>query len=551
MNEAGVREEVKRWLGRVPLTAELAQRLRPVRGVPDWHYRVEALAAALPDWIAAAETARRRASPQPPRRMLVLGYLHWWLDYAAALGVLLAGLGHQVDLAFLPYRRWNHDVSAFDVRRQRAYLRSALAPLRRLVGVVDLAAGWPAPLPAGVDQAVERLSRVDVQYTGLRERIHLEESTPDRALLGLRLARNRAAAGAILGRLGRARYDVALIPNGSVLEFAAAYQAVRSAGVTAITYEFGEQRQRMWLAQNAEVMRLDTSALWQARGGLPLTETEMESLRLLYQARRGGRLWANFGRTWQAGQSDGADAVRRKLGIDPGKPVALLCTNVVGDSLALGRQIFTDGMADWLMKTVRLFAGRPQAQLVVRVHPAEKILVGDPSVDIVREAVPVLPEHVIVVPPESDINTYDLVEVADIGLAYTTTVGMEMAMAGIPVIVAGRAHYRGKGFTIDPETLDEYQAALTRLLEAGAGRRPSPDQVELAQRYAYRFFFEFPFDFPWHLVTFWDDVAERPPGWVLRPEIRERYDSTLAALLGEPIDWSRRGVEARAEAHGR
>ena len=30
--------------------------------------------------------------------------------------------------------------------------------------------------------------------------------------------------------------------------------------------------------------------------------------------------------------------------------------------------------------------------------------------------------------------------------------GMEMAMAGLPVIVAGKTHYAGKGFTIDSPT---------------------------------------------------------------------------------------------------
>ena len=47
---------------------------------------------------------------------------------------------------------------------------------------------------------------------------------------------------------------------------------------------------------------------------------------------------------------------------------------------------------------------------------------------------------------------HDLVETAGLGLVYTTTVGLEMAMSGVPVIVIGQTHYRGKGFSLDPDS---------------------------------------------------------------------------------------------------
>ena len=540
MTDSPTRAAAKRLLGSIPLTAEVAQRLRPGGGLPIKGYSVDRLECSIPGWVEAVQKARRRPPASARRRVLVIGYLRWWLEYASALGLLLSGLGHEVDLAFLPFQRWSEDTLAFDVRRQRAYLRKVLQPLGPLVGIVDLDGAGGSTLPPDLDGAIHHLSRIDVQYTGLRERINFDGDTPDAQLLGLRLQRNRKAAQAALRLMRSGAYDVVLIPNGSILEFGAVYQAARSAGVRTVTYEFGEQRERMWIAQDDQVMRLDTAALWAARGGQPLMASEIQSLQELYRARRGGTLWANFSRLWQPGEVQGPQTVRQRLGLDPHRTVVLLCTNVVGDSLALGRQIFTEGMAGWLRQTVSHFADRPEAQLVVRVHPAEKILVGDPSVDIVHEALPDLPRHVIVVPPESEINTYDLMEVADVGLAYTTTVGMEMAMAGIPVVVSGRAHYRGKGFTYDPSTLDEYLTVIDGLLASNTGRRLSAQQVELAQRYAYLFFFEYPFVFPWHLVHFWDDIAARPLQWVLEPANTLRYGRALAALLGEEIDWGRR-----------
>ena len=62
-------------------------------------------------------------------------------------------------------------------------------------------------------------------------------------------------------------------------------------------------------------------------------------------------------------------------------------------------------------------------------------------------------------------NTYDLMDMADLGLVYTTTVGLEMAMRGIPVVVAGKTHYRNRGFTQDPHTWVEYFKTLNKNLE--------------------------------------------------------------------------------------
>ena len=215
----------------------------------------------------------------------------------------------------------------------------------------------------------------------------------------------------------------------------------------------------------------------------------------------------------------------------------------MGDSLALNRQIFTDGMSDWLEHTVKYFAERSDAQLVVRVHPGELLGAGHPSIEIVRGSLPEMPEHVIVVPPESEINTYDLIELAHLGLVYTTTTGLEMALSGVPVITAGQTHYRSKGFTDDPLSLEEYLNLIGSRLGEPLGRRLEENQVNLAWRYAHRFFFEYPFRFPWHLLQFWDDIASHPLEEVIQSTGVKPFLETLSAFTGEPIDWLKHGSE--------
>jgi capsule polysaccharide export protein KpsC/LpsZ len=202
-------------------------------------------------------------------------------------------------------------------------------------------------------------------------------------------------------------------------------------------------------------------------------------------------------------------------------------------------------MADWLAQVVRHLAQSPAVQLIIRVHPGELLGAGHPSIEIVQAELPQLPPHVIVVPPESKVNTYDLIGLAQVGMVYTSTVGLEMAMSGLPVIVAGQTHYRGKGFTVDPSTLPAFFAAVDSILHTPRERAVVKAQVELAQRYAYRYFFEYPFRFPWHLLTLWEDLAARPFEEVVRDEGLNPYRRTLDALTGQPIDWGSAGNDLR------
>ena len=156
---------------------------------------------------------------------------------------------------------------------------------------------------------------------------------------------------------------------------------------------------------------------------------------------------------------------------------------------------------------------------------------------VVREALPEIPEHIHIIAATDKINTYDLIEIADLGLAYTTTVGMETAMNGIPVICCGHTHYRGRGFTIDPNTWDEYFVALEQVLSDLPAHRLNEEQTAKAWNYAYRFFFEYPRPFPWRLMNFWDDLEVWPVGKVLSEEGISQFGDTFKFLVGEPFTW--------------
>lgn len=520
---------IKRVLGELPLAAELDWALRG-RRAPGDGFKLEELRAALPEW--SRQAAQSPLRDRPGRKVLVFSTLHYWISHTALLSLTLAGLGHDVTLAYLPYSTWKKPVTKYDLRKREAYVRDVFKPTSALIGLESFSTN-KAELPAQLADAIEHVSVMDTQYT-----LQIEDVDKSSDLFQLRLERNRVAAAAALEWMQTEKPDVLILPNGLILEFGAIHHVARYLDIPVVSYEFGEQRDRIWLSHNSPVMLQETDALWRAKKNEPFSDAQRTKVKDLFATRQAAGLFQNFYRRWQNLPAEGGAQVRAKLGLDQ-RPVVLLAANVIGDSLTLGRAAFTGDMSNWLKRTLATFASRTDVQFVLRVHPGERNLDGPSVADLVRRDLPELPSHMRVVAAEDSVNTYDLVEIADLGLVYTTTVGLEMAMSGLPVIVAGRTHYRGKGFTKDPSSWDEFFAMLDQALADLPAAKLTPQQIDTAWHYAYRFFFDYPQPFPWHLLHFWNDVESTPLSQLFTQHGQELYQPTFDYLLGEAFDWDK------------
>jgi hypothetical protein len=181
--------------------------------------------------------------------------------------------------------------------------------------------------------------------------------------------------------------------------------------------------------------------------------------------------------------------ISRELGLDPGKPCVAMLTNVTWDAQLFYASNAFPSILDWVFETIRYFAGRPDLQLVIRIHPAEvrgTMKALQPMIGEISREFPELPKNVFIVPPESHLSTYAIAALSDCALIYGTKTGVELTAAGIPVIVAGEAWIRNKGITRDASTREEYFKILAEL---PLRKRLDPATVERARKYAVHFFF--------------------------------------------------------------
>jgi hypothetical protein len=203
--------------------------------------------------------------------------------------------------------------------------------------------------------------------------------------------------------------------------------------------------------------------------------------------------WISFNRQ----PEENSLTLLEEAGVDFTRPCIGLLTNVAWDAqLHYGPSPF-DNMMDWLIQTIRYFAARPELQLIVRVHPAEVkgyIKSRQPAVKQIGQAFPELPANVFVIPPESAISTYDTMMRCNSVIIYATKTGIELAARGMPVIIAGEAWIKNKGFALDASSTEEYFRLLDRL---PLTKRISQELTTRARMYAFHFFMRrmIPIDF--------------------------------------------------------
>jgi capsular polysaccharide biosynthesis protein len=294
------------------------------------------------------------------------------------------------------------------------------------------------------------------------------------------------AAAAIEQAVARNHYDVVIAHHGIYVPQCIVNEVCRRRGVRLVAWN-PAYRRHCFIFSHADTyhrtMIAEPNAAWETIAWSP--KLERDTLDYLDSRWDGSEDWIRFHTDPQHDMATIADEIE----LDASKPVVTLLTNVVWDAQLHYPSNAFPSMLDWVFDTIRYFAGRPELQLIIRVHPAE--LTGFmPSrqhmADEVVRTFPNLPNNVRIVAPSSNVSTYTLCENSDAVLIYNTKAGIEVTAKGIPTVVAGDAWIRNKGFCESPTTAAEYFAVLDRL---PFGQRMDDTQRKRALLYAYHLFF--------------------------------------------------------------
>lgn len=317
----------------------------------------------------------------------------------------------------------------------------------------------------------------------------------------------------------------AVVANEPVYVYGGVFLAVaEKLGIAGRSYGYGvRERSIVFGNQNNEtpMSRYTDRDFMRDFVDQPLESDERKRVERLMRERRGGETRTPL-----------PDASSRLELLDNGTTLSVgVFTNLLWDASLQFEDSCFESPFEWLRTTIEVLGGMEGVELVVKTHPHEDLRttnerITDWLLDNYRDGF----SNLTILEPDTDVNVYSLMEDLDVGLVYNSTVGLEMAYAGKPVVVAGYPHYRGLGFTYDADTEEEY----VELLEGLGDLDSNEDMGERAERYAYLLFEKTHLDFPFYETNDEDlGVSFLPVSHDDLKPGNENFDAIVEAVLSD------------------
>jgi Capsule polysaccharide biosynthesis protein len=324
--------------------------------------------------------------------------------------------------------------------------------------------------------------------------------------------------------LDRNAIDAALLFNGRQSITRVAFEIFQQRGIRVLTHERAEyQRGHLNVKPDAHCMNLQPfKAFWSMWSEVPLKREALDAtLKWLVQRRYGANLaWIPFNTSFVRDST-----LRTRLNLSQDKRLWVLFTSstdeIAGDPLWQGPY---ESQAEWVREVVRWVTLRDDVELVIKVHPnlGGNSYIGK-AVDELRvyqEMKAALPASIRIVLPEDSVNTYSLADESDVGLTFGSTIGLEMAMLGKPVLLASRALYEYGSKTLTVHSKDSLPGMLEKCLHASTDKEIQREAFRLAYYYMFRFELPFP-------AVSVSGLYEAKPNYVHREDLAPGKDDSL------------------------
>jgi hypothetical protein len=278
---------------------------------------------------------------------------------------------------------------------------------------------------------------------------------------------------------GQLALDRAVVASGLIGSSAGVLRGFRQAGVPVVTIEsWGLQPYRLIWNVDQPAVHFDYAGWFEVLGELDAPQKALIRSYLAFQEDPDGAR----SEPWQEYRSAQRSAVSRSE-LPPElaqllastEAVALLGTNVIGDSATLGKETLFPSQVDWLDAVIAWFSERPDWGLAIRIHPEERLnRTPLPLGPLVRPRIEKM-ANACLVDADVSLNTFALARHIKVGLLWVSNLGVDLVARDVPVIAAARSTYHGLGITEEPSTVaayfDRLEAALSGQLRVTDAHR--------------------------------------------------------------------------------
>jgi hypothetical protein len=364
--------------------------------------------------------------------------------FSLVCGLLLAANGNKVsfildDMPFGKDRGW---------RLQLACIRSVLKLLRgrhQIIALRDHVAH--AVLTDSAQRSIERLATLNVVWA---QRGEMNVPAQDLQQIRQQLS---ASHGPIAHVLQSHRFDALFVPGGVWGSSGIWIEHARAIGVRVATYDSGGYGMLLLSVNGIACQLQDIPQAFSLLKARPNASQEQAFLVESALAEIGKR---RAGVDKFSSQVQGAQRDPRFAG------AVLIALNSPWDSAALGLHVVFESTQQWIVETARYLLENTSAPVIVRQHPVERLEIARGTDDYRGLLARHFGNHprLHFVAAEDPVNSYDLLEQVAAVVVYTSTIGIEAAAHGKPVVTESSSYYADLGFVRKAANLEQYREFL-------------------------------------------------------------------------------------------
>lgn len=295
--------------------------------------------------------------------------------------------------------------------------------------------------------------------------------------------------------------DRVLLFNGRFFDLRILLELCKLYNISVYIHDRGYIDNSLTINKNTHCIDFTSIKLsWKKWENIPLNLDELEKTRqLLIERSKGKNLsWKVF-----SSYNYKNNKISEIISLYPNRKIAGLFTSSMDEMASeiseVGGNIF-DSQLEWLEESIKFFSRQRDWILIIRGHPnicsenSSGIAINDyQDLLFIKNK---LPENVFLIMPEERVNSYELIDKIDIGITYGSTIGLEIASCGKPVVISSKGFYHGIIPFISVYDKNTYFDILNKTIELDY-----KDQEIKKYIYRYIFYYFFRISIPFPLVS--------------------------------------------------
>ncbi len=291
---------------------------------------------------------------------------------------------------------------------------------------------------------------------------------------------------------------IVLLFNGRLSVTRIALELCKRSGIRVVCHERGRVSESLLLWENESCLSLRPFQLLSQRWrDIPLSTCEFTKAARWIDDRRNGKSLS-----WKAFSVDGTlGSAGEFIQLHSGKQVLGLFTSSTDEVAAEDAFKSSFGsQQEWIRQTVDLVKSNPQIALIIRVHPnsGSKSSTGTnhDEIDFFHQLAENLPVNVYLIRPDDPASSYSLLKHLTVGLAYCSTIALEMACLGIPVACAATSPWTFCDSIQLIKNPSDYRNLLNNLISLHGSSETRLSRIRSTMRFVYAYVYRWNIPFP-------------------------------------------------------